>query len=213
METIIQIAIYIHAFFGGLGLITGIVSAIVKKGSKSHKIMGKLFSIGMLTSSFISLPIACMPKHENPFLFLIGLFTIYLVLAGNRALTFKPNLKKTATLVDYSISGIMLCISISMIIMGILGFIQKIDNSILYLIFGLFGFIFNIRDFHFFKNYKKSKNAWLLNHISKISGALIASITAFIVAGLGLGNLIFWILPSLIGSVYIAFWRKKHKTN
>ncbi len=212
IENSIKIAIYIHAFFGGLGLITGIGSAIVKKGSNLHKKMGKLFSIGMLTSSLISLPVACMPKHENPFLFCIGLFTIYLVLAGNRALTFKPKIKEQATLIDKLISGSMLIISLAMVVLGSLGFIQKINNSILYLFFGSFGLLFSIRDFYFFKKYKEQKNAWLLSHISKITGALIASVTAFIVAGIGIGNLITWTLPSLIGSFYIAYWTKKYKS-
>jgi len=39
MEETIKTLIYIHAFFGGLGLVTGIGSIIVKKGSKPHKKM------------------------------------------------------------------------------------------------------------------------------------------------------------------------------
>ena len=69
MEEIIKILIYIHAFFGGVGLITGIGSVVVKKGSAIHKKLGKLFSIGMITSSIISIPISWMPNHENLFLF------------------------------------------------------------------------------------------------------------------------------------------------
>jgi len=69
MEDAIKILIYIHAFFGGVGLITGIGSIIVKKGGAVHKRMGKLFSIGMLISSLISLVITWMPHHENTFLF------------------------------------------------------------------------------------------------------------------------------------------------
>ena len=71
MEDVIKILIYIHAFFGGIGLISGIGSTIAKKGSVLHKRMGKLFSIGMMTSSLLSIPISWMPNHENLFLFLI----------------------------------------------------------------------------------------------------------------------------------------------
>ena len=211
MEQIITIAIYIHAFFGGLGLITGIGSAAVKKGSRLHKKLGKLFSIGMLTSSFISLPIACMPNHENIFLFLIGLFTIYLVLTGNRALTFKPKYKNKADFIDKLISGIMFIFSIIMVLLGIIGFFQKINNSVLYLFFGSISTVMTLKDFHFYKNFTHKKNAWLLSHIGKISGALIASVTAFIVAGMNIGGLLAWILPSVIGSFYIAFHIRKTK--
>ncbi|MCG8860067.1 hypothetical protein [Tenacibaculum finnmarkense] len=209
MEETIKIFIYIHAFFGGIGLITGIGSVIVKKGSPIHKRMGKFFSIGMITSSLISIPISWMPNHENLFLFLIGLFTIYLVLAGNRALTFKT--KDKADWIDKMISGSMLFFSLIMIIIGIYGVLNNISFSILYLFFGGFGLFLTIKDFRLYKNSKNPKNAWLISHIGKMIGALIASITAFIIAGLGIGNLIAWILPTILGTFYIVYWKRKMK--
>ena len=89
METFIKTLIYIHAFFGGIGLIAGFATIIVKKGSSNHKLFGKVFSAGMLVSSLLSLIVAQMPHHKNLFLFLIGIFTIYMILAGNAALSFK----------------------------------------------------------------------------------------------------------------------------
>ncbi|WP_233267599.1 hypothetical protein [Algibacter sp. L1A34] len=199
--------IYIHAFFGGVGLITGIGSVIVKKGGRMHKKMGKLFSIGMLVSSLISLPISCMPNHENVFLFLIGLFTIYLVLAGNRALTFKT--KKEADKKDKLLSGAMVFFSAIMVLNGIYGLINNSSMSILFLFFGGFGLLMSIQDFRFYFNPQKSRNMWLRLHIGKMVGALIASFTAFIVAGLGIGNLISWTLPTIIGTIYILYWKRK----
>ena len=209
MEDIIKILIYIHAFFGGIGLITGIGSIIVKKGSLLHKRLGKLFSIGMIGSSIISIPISWMPNHENLFLFLIGCFTIYLVLAGNRALHFKA-LKK-ATIIDKTISGSMLIFSIVMVGLGLYGILKGSSMHILYLFFGGFGLLLTIKDFQFYKNPRKNKNGWLIAHIGKMIGALIASVTAFIVAGLGIGNLIAWTLPTLIGTAYIIYWKRKMK--
>lgn len=209
MEEAIKILIYIHAFFGGLGLITGIGSVIVKKGSVVHKKMGKLFSIGMLVSSLISLPISCMPNHDNVFLFLIGLFTIYLVLAGNRALTFKT--KKQADMTDKLISGSMVCFSVLMILNGTYGLVNGSSINVLFLFFGGFGLFMSIQDFRFYKASKKFKNTWLRLHIGKMIGALIASITAFIVAGLGIGNIVAWTLPTIIGTLYIIYWKRKLK--
>ena len=211
MEQVIKIAIYIHAFFGGIGLIAGIGSILLKKGSVPHKRMGKLFSIGMLTSYIISLPIAWMPNHKNLFLFLIGLFTIYLVLMGNRVLTFKSKKKLKADKIDQFISGSMCCFSVIMLVIGVFGLIKGVNNSILYLFFGSFGLFSTIKDFQFFK--KQGKNKWLMNHVGKMVGAFIASVTAFIIAGLGLGNIVSWTLPSLIGTLYIIYWIKKLKTN
>ncbi|REG99659.1 hypothetical protein [Flavobacterium aquicola] len=209
MEQAIKILIYIHAFFGGLGLITGIGSIIVKKGQKLHRRMGRLFSIGMITSSLLSLPICFMPKHQNLFLFLIGIFTIYLVLAGNRAISFKFKSKTQADLTDKLISGIMMFSSIIMILIGIYCVVNAVANGVLFAFFGGFGLYMTVKDFIFFKNFTTTKNSWLTKHIGKMVGALIASITAFIVAGLGLGNLIAWMTPSIIGTLYIIYWNRK----
>jgi len=207
MEQIITILIYIHAFFGGIGLITGIGSVMVKKGGILHKRMGKLFSIGMIISSLISIPICWMPKHQNIFLFLIGLFTIYLVISGNRALNFKNKLKADFT--DKLISGTMFFFSVIMIAIGLYCQFNTIENGILFTFFGGFGFYMTFKDFIFFKNLSETNKNWLSKHIGKMIGALIASITAFIVAGIGLGNAIAWMTPSILGTMYIIYWNRK----
>lgn len=211
MEETIKVLIYIHAFFGGIGLIAGIGSVIVKKGSSIHKKAGKLFSIGMITSSIISLVVSWLPNHENLFLFLIGLFTIYLVLAGNRALTFKPKTKQKAEVIDKVLSGSMFVFSMTMVILGIYGIVYSVSNSVLYLFFGAFGLLMSIKDFSLYKNFQKTKNAWLANHLGRMMGAFIASVTAFIVAGLSIGSLVAWILPSVLGTIYIIYWVRKVK--
>lgn len=210
MEKIITIAIYIHVFFGGIGLLAGTISFLVKKGTKTHVLAGKWFSVGMIISSLISIPVARMPGHMNMFLFLIALFTIYLVLAGNRALTFKPVFKKTApALHDKLISGGMMFSSSIMMGIGIFGLIQGVQNTILFLFFGLFGLILAVKDFRFYGNPSKNNSGWLVNHLSRIVGAYIASITAFIVAGLNFHNLIAWMLPSIIGTTAIIYWTRR----
>ncbi len=212
MEQTIKILIYFHAFFGGLGLITGILSIYAKKGSIFHKSMGKLFSIGMITSSLISLPVSWMPNHENLFLFLIGIFTIYMVLIGNRALKFKSKKKQKAGKTDYIISISMLLFSVLMVFIGIYGITSGNNNNILFIVFGGTGLFMSFRDLKFYKSFLNVKNMWLKNHIGKMVGAFIASVTAFIVAGIGIGNLIAWILPSVIGTLYIVYWMRKVKT-
>ncbi|MFB3387215.1 hypothetical protein [Flavobacterium sp. LAR06] len=207
METTIKILIYIHAFFGGIGLMTGIGSVLVKKGSALHKKMGKLFSIGMITSCLISLQICGLPGHQNIFLFLIGLYTIYLVISGNRTSSFKHKLK--ADFMDKLISGSMLFFSVIMVSIGLYCQLNSIENGILFIFFGGFGLYMTTKDFMFFRNASEFRKKWLSKHIGKMVGALIASITAFIVAGMGIGNLISWMMPSVVGTIYIVYWNRK----
>jgi uncharacterized membrane protein len=207
MEQVIKIFIYIHAFFGGIALLSGLASILFVKGSPNHKKSGKIFSYGMVTSSLISLPICWLPNHENNFLFLIGVFTIYLVISGNRVLLFKK--KKAANFTDKLISSTMFIASVLMLIFGTYFILNNKLGGILYLFFGLSAFLISIRDFKFYKNIDKTKI--LPFHIGKMAGAYIASITAFLVAGLRFEGLIYWILPSIVGIFFIMFWIKKTK--
>ena len=202
METAIRIAIYIHAFFGGIGLISGTLSLVTKKGSKIHKKSGKWFVIGMLVSLGLSLPIASMPWHYSPFLFLIGLFTIYMVLVGKRVLRFKL---KTAqvTKADWAITITMTILSLMMILSGVL---NVFGNKILFIFFGIISLVLCFQDFRFWRNPRKSKTGWLAQHIGKITGAYIASVTAFLVGGMKVQGLMVWILPSIIGNAFIIYY-------
>ena len=106
MEKTIQILIYIHATFGGFALLAGLVSIIAKKGKNIHRKSGLIFFYSMILSGIIAMIVALLPNHESPFLFAVGIFSLYFVLTGNRALNFKrknPDLK-----IDKLISIIMI---------------------------------------------------------------------------------------------------------
>lgn len=212
MEQTIRILIYIHAFFGGIGLLTGIISLAVKKGSVNHRRSGIVFSYAMVISSLLSLFVARLPGHENLFLFLIGIFTIYMVLAGNRALTLKSKIKTAADWKDKAISGGMLIVSVIMLVIGVIGMVQNAGNSVLYLFFGAFGAFMTLKDFQTFKTFTQKKNAWLISHLGRMVGALIASVTAFLVAGLNIPTVTIWMAPTIVGTAYIIYWNRKLKS-
>jgi len=212
MENLIKTLIYLHAFFGGLGLTAGIVSILVRKGGKVHKLWGKIFSVGMITSSFLSLIVACFPGHENMFLFLIGIFTIYMVLAGNRALTLKVSIKSKANALDKSISYTMFAIAVMMLIFGTICLLKDNNLWTLYFFFGSIGLLMIYRDFKAFKEFTTNNKVAIVSHIGRMVGAFITSVTAFIVAGLSISNLVVWLLPTLLGVPYIIFWTRKMKT-
>lgn len=107
------------------------------------------------------------------------------------------------------ISGSMLFFSLIMISIGSYCQISAIESGILFTFFGGFGLFMTIKDFIFYKNVSDFKKKWLMEHIGKMVGGVIASITAFIVAGMGIGNLISWMLPSVLGTIYIIYWNRK----
>lgn len=176
MEHVIQIFIIIHAAFGGIALLAGFISIVAKKGRKIHKKSGLVFYYAMLTSAIMAILISVLPEHESPFLFAVGIFSMYFVLTGYRALRFKS--KNVNLQVDKWISGIMVFTGILMIVLPLI--LEKSVNIVL-LVFAVIGIVFSVRDLTRFKSPEKLKKAWLKLHLGKMTGGYIASVTAFVI--------------------------------
>ena len=204
--------IIIHASLGGIGLISGVISMSSKKGRRLHKTAGKVFVYAMLASAIISIPVCFMPGHENMFLFAIAVFTIYLVLSGQRALLYKlNNLKNIKTWIDWLISGVMLFFGLALILEGAFKFLYPNGPTILFLFFGAVSLFLSIQDFRFFVKKDKPATEFISRHIGQMSGAFTASFTAFLTAGLQLKHWLVWVLPTVFITFWITYWIRKYK--
>jgi len=204
METIIKILIYIHAGFGGIALLSGLVSILAKKGKTFHKKAGLVFFYSMLISGIVAMIVAVLPKHESPFLFAIGIFSLYFVLTGHRALNFKrknPNLK-----IDKWISKTMIITGILMIFLPI--FLTKSVNIIL-VVFAIIGITLSLRDLVLYKNPERMKKEWLKLHLGKMLGGYISATTAFVVVNQLFPSFYGWFIPGIIGGFIITYWMTK----
>ncbi|MHA7057137.1 DUF2306 domain-containing protein [Aquimarina sp. M1] len=207
MESIAVTFIYIHAIFGGIALLSGLISIIGKKGGFYHKRAGVVFSITMFISASIAIPITLFPSHRNLLLHLLSIFTLYLVVSGNRVLQFKKN--HTLGITDILITSIMGLVFIGMISVGIHRCVHEIPKSPLFFFFGGFGIMASIRDISLYKTFKADPKAHLSNHIGKMSGAYGAAVTAFLLAALDYSNLWVWLSPSVITLLFVICWRIK----
>ncbi|MAC96297.1 MAG: hypothetical protein CMC96_12455 [Flavobacteriales bacterium] len=82
------------------------------------------------------------------------------------------------------------------------------------LVFGFFLFSMSAQDLIKMKRKKFVKNAWLFDHIGRMSGSFIATSTAFIVVNFSMTPAwVLWLLPTAIGTPLIfrvsMRWRKK----
>lgn len=208
MEKTIQILIYIHAAFGGIALLAGFVSMIAKKGQIVHKKSGLFFFYAMMISGIIAMLVAVLPNHENPFLFAVGIFSLYFVVMGKRALRFKsknPNLK-----IDKIIAVVMIITGVLMIFLP-----PILTNSInpILLVFGVVGIVLSVKDLLLFKKPDRLQKAWLKLHLGKMLGGYISATTAFVVVNEFFPSIYGWFIPGIIGGFMIAYWiRKINKT-
>ena len=79
--------LYLHIGAGTLSLLSGAGALIAKKGSRHHRIAGKIFVLSMLVMSIIGACVApFLPMPERATM-LAGVMTFYLVLTGFNALS------------------------------------------------------------------------------------------------------------------------------
>lgn len=201
MENFITVLIYIHALFGGMALLAGTVAVASKKGKPLHTSTGRIFYYSMLMSALMALVISVLPGHESAFLFSIGMFSTYLLLAGYRGLKFKNGAKNIKW--DKILSISVMVVGFGMVTMSLF-FTYRLN--IVLLVFGCAAIIFGIRDVRMYRNIEALKKNWLRIHLGKMTGAYIASFSAFLVVNQFFHPLVNWLLPSILGGIFITYW-------
>ncbi|MFT3910884.1 MAG: hypothetical protein QM737_15810 [Ferruginibacter sp.] len=211
------IFLVLHILGGSVGLLSGTINLVRKKGDKRHKLVGKFFLYGMLTAGISSLALSII--HPNYFLFIVGLFTIYLIATGSRYLHLKMlGHNQQPAKIDWAITIIMLLTGLIFIGFGIKLLVVGKLFGIVFIVFGALA-IFLVRiDFKNYKGKIVAKNYWLLSHLQRMTGAYIASLTAFLAVNATyfpeqIPGFIFWLLPTVILVPLIFKWTNKYKVD
>lgn len=214
MDQLFSVLLILHIIGGGAGLITGTIAAYVKKGSKPHLFSGIIFFWSMLVASVSALVMSWLPGHHNIFLFAVGGFTLYMILSGYRIVILKRRFKTipvSIPVVDYLITIFGFSFAVFLLIQSVKGLLNDNMFSIVPGVFGLICMSYVLHDVKLFTGRTTIKASWMYNHIVRMMGAMIASYTAFLVVNVEIDmQWILWLLPSIIGSVVIAFFIRKY---
>ena len=201
-----SILLYIHIILVIIGLIAGILIILLKKGDKRHQLTGKIFSYALGISMLGSFPISI--AKENTFLFCIGIWTLYMIITGNRSL--KITNTKMVSKIDWLITILMLFFGVLLLANGLSSFHSGLGLPIVSSVFAWISFFFVWTDIRFFNGKMTAINAPKLIHIQRMMGAFIASVTAFIVVNNTiLPGLVAWLLPTLVFTPLIIRWSRK----
>jgi uncharacterized membrane protein len=213
IESLFTFFLILHITGGAIGLLTGLMILSVPKGKKLHKALGMLFVYGMMTAGISSLILASI--HPNPFLFMIGVFTLYMTGTGVRSIKSKnstsgPNLADRILQIGMGISGIILMgWGAKLLVAG------TVFGSVL-ILFSAIGLAMLGFDLKKIQKHPPDRQGYIRLHIQRLLGAFIGSLTAFLVVNLQylpdfFPTWIYWILPTLIISPVIKFWSDKYK--
>lgn len=205
---IFKILLITHIACGGASLILGLIQLIIKKGDKRHKLIGNIYFFVMLTAALVALPMSYL--HPNYFLFIIGVFTSYMLLTGKRYLKKKTN--SEIRFIDWALTFLMLFFGIAFFGFGVYNIVEANYFGIVLLVFGSISILFVIQDFKNFKGKSKIKNYGLTTHLQRMIGSYIASATAFLVVNNKiLPDVFVWLLPTILIVPLIIKWTRKYK--
>jgi uncharacterized membrane protein len=207
--TVFNIILVLHIIAGSLGLLLGTYILIRKKGDKTHKLLGKIFAIAMISTGILAFMLAYI--HPNFFLFIVGVFTIYLAATGYRMIYLKNILQgQKPKIIDYILTILMLIVSITFLYLGILNIINGNNFGFVLCLFGAISLRLCYVDYKIYNQKINDKLFWLKNHIGRMTGAYIAAFTAFLVVNnTFLNPILVWSLPGIIGTIFISRTIKK----
>jgi hypothetical protein len=169
----------------------------------------------MLSTAISALALSVL--HENTFLFIVGIFTLYLVGTGYRYLNWKKSKQcKMPGAIDWLLFFMMLIAGILFTLKGtLLLFCPNLFGLVL-ITFGLLGLLFTHQDFKNFKGKVGNPGFWLSVHLQRMTGGFIAAMTAFLVVNAKyfpeqIPGFIFWLLPTVILTPLIIRWSRQYQ--
>jgi hypothetical protein len=211
-EKFLSILLVLHIAGGTVALISGLVAMLTSKGSKPHRLAGKIYFGGM-TAVFVGAVIVALGHHKD-FLLMIGFFSYYLTVRGYRVLFLKKlNQGQKPVLVDWVIISVSTIFILALFGWGIWALTLGSGMGITGIVFGTIGSVFLFQDVRSFIHPPKEKMHWWFTHIGSMAGSYISAVTAFVVVNFQLPqyNWVLWVLPTMIGSVLIAKTIRKYK--
>ena len=210
MESAFKILLIIHIIAGSIGLFTGTINIVRRKGDKLHRSVGTFFLYGMLVNAAAGFIMSIL--HDNLFLLIIAVFSFYLTATGQRFLSLKKLDKgQKPKAIDWMLTIMMLLFALFFIVYGVNLLMNHESFGTVLLIFGLISILMAKKDINVYRGNIKFKNYWLLLHIQRMTAGYIAALTAFLVVNnTYLPAIAAWLLPTVILTPLIFYWSKKN---
>ncbi len=204
--------LYGHIIAGGLGLLSGTVVMLMRKGDAAHRLLGLVFSVSMLLSALAGMLLSYF--ISNLFLFVVGVFTLYLVGTGHRYNYLrKLNEGQRPALIDWLLLGGMALSGLVFVVFGAWLVARGQSFAAVLLVFGVVGLLSVWEDWRIFGGLIKEKNYWQIMHLQRMVGGYIAAVTAFLVVNArhfpeAIPLFVYWLLPTVIFVPLMSAWSK-----
>lgn len=207
MKEIYYSILILHIIGGTVALVSGGIAFTVRKAKGWHTKSGITFYYAMLLMG-VSAIILCVLKF-NPFLLIVGLFSLYMAITGYRSIRLSAD-KPVSLQTDWFVWRLTLCV----MLFYLLVYLQSANTGMapVLMVFSTILLLMLILDFKFLKKKQtRNRQQLLRRHISRMGGAYIATVTAFFVTNVHLEPaFISWLLPTAIGTPAIIYFQNKY---
>ncbi|WP_286755317.1 hypothetical protein [Roseivirga sp. UBA838] len=208
-----------HVVAGSATLLSGLLAAFLgKKGGWWHRLSGRVFYWSMFWV-FISAILLISFVRFSAFLMVIAVFSWYMTFSGVRVLTLRKTLQPL--FIDWLAACLTMAFGLFSMGLGLYYQWQYEWASVLgylCLFFGFFTMQTGWLNFNGFRTvHKAEKMWWWFAHMNSMCGALIASITAFLVQNGRAFDLpssmswVPWVFPAMVGLPLVSYWANKYR--
>ncbi len=201
METLHTISLLLHVASGSIALLAGTAILLLRKGNTAHRRFGRVFFVALIMVSLSAFALSII--RPNPFLFMVGVFTLYQGLGGYRAVihrSLQPAWR------DWAVTAMGAANALAMLWTG----------QLVLLVFGGISAYMVVGDLRTYVLVRKKKPVpkllWLQRHIGHLMGAYIATVTAFLVTNATASTLgaVVWFAPTVVGVPLLVYWSRRY---
>lgn len=210
MSTVQPVILLVHIAAGVAALFAGIGAVVTTKGGLRHRQAGKTYvaSMGVVVGTVLPLFLFDPTDFFLQFLLLVAVFSGYLAFSGYRVLSRKRP-KDTAAPVDWVAASLVVLACLGLAGMGGSLLADGDSFGVVMAVFGLIGGSFGVADIRIFAG--SDDGAWIEDHLSRMLGAFIATVTAVSAVNLTmLPRIVTWLGPTAVGVPLIFYWKRKY---
>lgn len=198
-----QTILFFHILAGIVALGAAGIAIGSAKGGRLHRRSGNAYTLAMLIVGTTALVLSVV--HPDPFLFAVGVFSLYLVFTGWRAAMRRDGRPRHA---DHVGGAVMALAGLGMIGWGAQGVLSGSGaQPVILLAFGSIGLTMALADWRDWQRGPVTGKPRIARHLGRMLGGTIATITAAGVVNLGfLPDLVVWLGPTVLVAPLIVWW-------
>lgn len=196
----------LHIVAGTTALLSGGAALGCTKGSAWHRRAGLAYVAAMLAVTLTTFVLVAL--RPNLFLFVIGVFSFYLVLTGWRAGAQRDGRPRWP---DHLAGAAMALTGAAMLAIGAMRlFGPGGAEPVILLVFGSIGLTLALSDWRDWRRAPISGKARIARHLTRMLAGTTATITAAVVVNLSfLPPLVVWLGPTVLITPLIFWWNTR----